>query len=817
MRVHMRRQLMVTVALSGLFITSVASAQTTPADTSTTEVDELVVTGTTSSAQRKLDASFSITTANQEQIQEAAPTSTADLLSITPGLWVESTGGTAGANVFIRGFPAGGDAPFLTIQVDGAPIFPPPTLSFLENSSLFRVDDTVERVEVLRGGPSPIFSNGQAGATANFIQRKGGPDPSGSARITLGSEGLYRFDGFYGGPINENTFFSVGGFYRKSDGLLDTQFPADNGGQIVGTLTRRFEGGEATIYARYTKDKNAFYTGTPLVSRNNGRDISEFPGFNAGKDTLVGNELRLVTLETFTGGRYGTIQRDLSDGRGLDVFLTGMSFDYDVGGWKVSNRANYLDGAADTRALFTGASPVRLSTYLANTVSGANGNAAVVAAAGAPATSGTATFVNGGGAVDPNQYVINAGVWTVDKDLRSFNDELRVSREIFEGNTLTVGGYYATYESKDLWYLGNQALMTATPNGRLIDITLDNGVRASRAGFTSATSFAVNAAYDGENIAGFVADEWQVTDRLRFDVGVRLERQKVDATLENLTNGVDFDGNPLTLFNNSAAALNGTFRTIDYSKTKTSWTAGVNYKVSDALSVFGRANSGFKFPQFDDLRDGQRNVQTVDQYEIGVKTVTPLYSAYLTAFYNEFKGLIFSRLIETPPGSGNLVQFTDIGGSEAKGVEFEGQVRPLDGVAIDVRGNYQDATYKDFGANSGNRVARQPKWQMALTPNYTAELPFGTVKVWTTYTFVGKRYSDQENAQVLPKYHTWDAGVRLAMENGLEVLLTGENLSNELGLTEGNARVIGSGAVDNLFLARPIFGRHFSLSVGYRF
>jgi hypothetical protein len=39
------------------------------------------------------------------QIREVQPTSTADLLKIVPGVWVESSGGQAGANVFIRGFP----------------------------------------------------------------------------------------------------------------------------------------------------------------------------------------------------------------------------------------------------------------------------------------------------------------------------------------------------------------------------------------------------------------------------------------------------------------------------------------------------------------------------------------------------------------------------------------------------------------------------------------------------------------------------------------------------------------------------------------
>jgi hypothetical protein len=35
----------------------------------------------------------------------------------------------------------------------------------------------VERMEVLRGGPSPIFSNGQPGATTNFILKEGTSQP----------------------------------------------------------------------------------------------------------------------------------------------------------------------------------------------------------------------------------------------------------------------------------------------------------------------------------------------------------------------------------------------------------------------------------------------------------------------------------------------------------------------------------------------------------------------------------------------------------------------------------------------------------------
>ena len=49
-----------------------------------------------------------------------------------------------------------------------------------------------------------------------------------------------------------------------------------------------------------------------------------------------------------------------------------------------------------------------------------------------------------------------------------------------------------------------------------------------------------------------------------------------------------------------------------------------------------------------------------------------------------------------------------------------------------------------------------------------------------------------------------------------EVVLTGDNLTDEIGLTEGNPRTLGSQGA-GVILARPILGRSFRLSVGYRF
>ena len=118
-------------------------------------IEEVIVTGTAAGAEiQKVEASFAITTVSAEDITKYSPQSTADLLKLVPGVWSESSGGVSGANVMVRGFPGGGDAPYLTVQLNGVPLYPISTLAFLENTTMFRIDETVRTVEALRGGPN---------------------------------------------------------------------------------------------------------------------------------------------------------------------------------------------------------------------------------------------------------------------------------------------------------------------------------------------------------------------------------------------------------------------------------------------------------------------------------------------------------------------------------------------------------------------------------------------------------------------------------------------------------------------------------------
>jgi len=72
----------------------------------------------------------------------------------------------------------------------------------------------------------------------------------------------------------------------------------------------------------------------------------------------------------------------------------------------------------------------------------------------------------------------------------------------------------------------------------------------------------------------------------------------------------------------------------------------------------------------------------------------------------------------------------------------------------------------------------------------------------------------------LPDYYTLDAGVVAELGQHFEVRVQGSNLTNQLGLTEGNARIAlgtGSGISGGLEMVRPIFGREINVQLRYKF
>jgi hypothetical protein len=797
-----------------------------PTGSEATTLDTIVVTGSATGGVKKLEASYNIVTANEEQIKQANPKSTADLLKISPGMWPESSGGQTGANIEIAGFPGGGDAPYFTTMLMGSPLYGMPTLSFFETTTIFRLDDTVSTVEILQGGPSAVFAGGQMGATANFFLKTGSDTPYGSVGLTYGDEGLWRLDAFTGFPVGKSGWYgSIGGFWRTSSGVRDPEFKADEGGQLTGTLSRDFgDRGNLTLYARYLNDKNQFITPIPLIQE--GEDsFREYPGFDPLTDTYYSKAIQKVFLPTYPGGGKNA---DLADGRGAKFFFFGGNFDYAFdNGWSISDKFLFDEGDADTNALFSGNNPATLEDMLYN--ADTPGGFAL------PAGSATANYV-GGGAVPLDQSVIQQGWWSIHKHLKSISNDFRLSKELFEGNTLTVGLYVNHYTMDDKWSLGNQMLMTNEPNATPITVSYidtDGTVkqRTDSQGFADFGGFHIAQHGSATNTALYLSDSWRIGKWL-LDLSGRLENQDATNNVCNLTN-VDLDGNPNTIYDNSTPVCDGTYSRIHYDKTHPTWTAGANYAFTDRMSVYGRANTGGHFLDFDNGIRGTTNenfppMQKIRNYEVGFKYQSDLLYADLSAYRRRFKGLLY----QPTDGAGTPVGSPLTYGSDSWGVNFIGTLTPVENLRLQLVANYLDGEYTDYDACfryvdingndncapiEGQQLQRQPKLRFMFTPSYEFVFDWGDITPYITYTHVGDHTQDQSGLQQLGSYHTLDFGVTSNVGQHWQFNLRGTNMTNELGLTESNSRIFGSAVsgADNVLLARPIEGREVNLQAKY--
>ena len=754
---------------------------------------DVVIVGTPGGGIGRRDAAYAVTTIDQPAIERLAPASTAEVLRLVPGLTIESSGGKNGANIFVRGYPSGGDAEYVTFQTEGVPFFPPATLSFLENSQLIRLDDTVRRVEAVRGGTGALFASGQPGVTINIIQREGGPKLEGETKLGLFSDGERRADAWLSGPLAPDAHFMVGGYYSSGDGVRSPGFDADRGGQVSANLRHDFTGGSLLLFGRYLNDRSQWLL--PIPVEQHGTHIRDYPGFDAGTGTLAGPDTRTGLLND--GSRY-----DLADGRGARIVNLGANIEARLGdGLTIRDKASWLAGHADTTGLVSSnVPPERASAY----------------AAALGGTVGSLRFVDTGSPASPDQAVVEAGIWRVSKQINAWVNDATVEWRA-GANKATVGVYASHYTSRDWWNLGNNLLLTAAPHARRLNLTLADGSIVTRQGFSSGSSFAVDAHYRGNDLAFYAVDELRLSDVFRVDAGIRRQHHKVDGLVGNdrIAGPAGPDGNAATLYDNRDMILDGTSRPIRYRGRASSWTMGLNYDISPDLGAFARYSRGHSLPFFDNLRDGIGVTPQVDTIEGGLKFATRPLAFYATLFRNRFRGLATTVIAQGAP-------IASVGGARATGVELEGVVRPAAAISIAFSGSWLDARYHHFftaaGVTdlSGNRVQRQPAWQWRLSPEWDFDLSGHKASLHATLSYMGDRWSDVQNAQLLPHFYKLDAGATLQLSRRLSIELIGDNLTNVIGLTEGNPRNVGAQGSGPIF-ARPILGRSAEISLRYGF
>jgi outer membrane receptor protein involved in Fe transport len=159
-------------AAAALFAPNSSALAQAPAPTASS--NDIVVTGRAGATERRrAEVSYALTAISAEQLRLNAPISTAEVFKAIPGFWVEASGGEASNNVRTRGIPTDGYSS-VTILEDGLTIQHDGGLGWLNADQSFRLDETIARVEAVRGGPASIFASNSPGESARGCARKNG-------------------------------------------------------------------------------------------------------------------------------------------------------------------------------------------------------------------------------------------------------------------------------------------------------------------------------------------------------------------------------------------------------------------------------------------------------------------------------------------------------------------------------------------------------------------------------------------------------------------------------------------------------------------
>ena len=836
----MKSVLLAAAALSALTFGAPALAADNAANA---ELDELVVTGrAASTAQRKVEASYAITTVTEEKLRLQSPPSVAEALKNVPGLWVEASGGVGGANIRARGIPIEGFAA-IAIQEDGLPVQHDGGLGFLNTDFSLRIDETVNRIEVVRGGPSSIFASYAPGGIVNFITRRPTEAVSGVIKVEGGEHAYYRGDAWVGGTVG-GFRLAAGGFYRESDGVREPGFKADKGGQFRVSVGRDFEFGSIDLDYKHIDDNTIFYLGIPLTFDAAG-DTAPIPGFDARYATLSGTPTSKFTLRT----NRGPFDFDLTRGTDVKVDQFTARATLNLAGWKVSQGLRYHDSDISRAALFPN-TPAAGTARIAQDV-------ARTAALGA--VSGRLVYTTGG-AFDPvagngTGLVMDAFVRQQDITLKELINDLRFSRQLeIAGQThdIALGVYYADVDESFLQQGSavlvdvrerarplNLELLNAT--GQVVATTTENGVSRYGSQFNNATG-------GSETLALYAADEWQLTDQLRLDLGARWERIKLTGRNER-SSTINLGQTP-SLADDQAISGTGVFDPLDRRFDDWGATVGLNYQWQPDVGVFARYTKGFRLPSLGDFLTNTTRTdpraQGIDLWEGGFKIEREKFSFYATGFYTYFDS---QSLTETrfDQATNSFISRTEFASTKAHGVELEGVVRPTAWFDTTFNATIQDPRLGKFLFNervakvagacplasdtttsgsdclrqrdfSGNQQVRNPKVSLRVTPG--VNLFSDRLRAQLEFQYYGKRFSDIANTLIIPEYMLLNAQMRFTVTERLQLFVYGTNLTNEIGLTEGNPRAgqfISGEAGVRYYLARPELGRAFKAAVLYRF
>jgi catecholate siderophore receptor len=730
------------------------------------QLDRIVITGTTGTTS-KMKSSISLSTLEGDSVAAITALSAAEVLRAIPGIRSESSGGESNANVGVRGLPiSAGGSRYIQFQEDGLPVLQFGDIAFATPDTWLRLDSTLDRLELVRGGSASTLATGAPGGIINYIS-KTGREEGGSVSLSKGIDfNQTRLDMGIGGKISPKTRFWVGGFYRNGDGGRPGAAGTEQGGQIRGNITHDLADGFVRLSFKHLDDQTPTYMPTPVRFVNG--SIQTIPGmdprttafYNAGWPS--DSALNSANGRTVSNIRNGLSAKTDSFGAVADLGLGG--------GLRLNNNFRWAKNSGRFIGIFPG-----------DDVSAAPAGTTIASGPGA------------GNAYTGERFTAVVFNTKVD-DASLVANDLKLSKgfDVGGGKLTATGGLYTSVQNLNLtWNFNQYSLSASGENARLLSVP---GTTNGSPGFGGCCSNTQDSKY--RTTAPYVI--------VGFDIG----GLSVDASLRRDTNsatGAYYQSTAGVAYNLSRP------NTINYEFSRTSSSVGVNYQLNKDLAVFGRLSDGaaynadritfFNNPNLVNGASSKIPVNEVKQLEGGVKWRSGGMSLFATLFFAK------TDEVNVDPTTTPVRVTTNK--YDSKGLELEASLR-MGIVRLTGGVTYTNAeiTQSSTAALVGTTPKRQAKLVYQLAPSFAIN---DDAQVGLSIVGTSASKDDGPAGPVsitLPAYATVNAFASYALTPAATVGLSVNNLLNQIGYTESND---GRGA------ARSINGRMSRVTLKYSF
>jgi outer membrane receptor protein involved in Fe transport len=768
----------------------------------------------------RLDSATSTSALKGSEAEKLGPRPLADILRTMPGLRVESGIGEGNANYTVRGLPlAAGGSKYMQLQEDGLPALEFGDIFNVAADVFLRADFNLAQVESIRGGSASTFASDSPGGVINLIS-KTGETQGGAIQFTGGLDyDEKRIDADYGGKLSDTLRFHVGGFYRSGEGPRDIGFTGYKGGQIKANITKQFANGYIRLYAKYLDDRSPTFAPYPIriTGTNDKPVISNFSNFDIRKDALISPYIGAVTT---LDGENKLASYAVKNGMHPVSKSLGLEAQFDVAGWTVSERVRYSANNGDFLRVF----PSAVNTVAALAASQAGAGATATYATGPNAGQPVGATVNGNGLL-----AFSYMAQTRARNLDNFTNDLRATRvfKIGTGDLTTTAGLYKTIQKLHVEWLHSAIDTDVAGDGdtAMVNVTSATGVAQTQGGYYAYSrngsnfrrifdvKYDVTAPYGSVNYhVGKIA----IGGSLRYDSG-KVNGSLVGADLGGGRVGLisyDINGNGVISAPETRVAFLplGQPAPVDYNYHYLSYSAGVNYRIAEPLSVFARYSRGGRanadkilFTPAVSTTDGsvpkaKDKYDEVKQLEGGLKFRLANATFNATAFradaddHNVLNGSA-TRTIRS---------------YRAKGVEMEGGLRsgPF---SITAGATYTTAKITEDQLDptlTGKEPRHQPKWTFEATPQFEN----GHLTVGANIVTITSSYAQDSNLLRMPGFTVVNAFLQVRPIERVQLMVNATNLFNKVGFFEIAQSTVPTNGIG---WGRSINGRTISASLRY--